>query len=120
MQDRHLDRIEHRRAGRAFGIAHVGVPGLARAPCADRRAVLDDVGDEVDLRAAVDAEAGRVEIELRLAEPAGEGDLLLGRQRLVAEHDHTVLVERRPDCREFVVVQSRADVGSQDLRARGG
>ena len=120
VQDRHLDRIEHGGARRALGVAHVGMPGLARAPRADGRTMLDDVGDEVDLGAAVDAEAGGVEIELRLAEAPGEGDLALGRQRLVAQHDHAVPVERFANDRELVVVQARADVGSGNLRARGG
>ena len=95
---RHLKRIEHARLGRHIEIGHVGVPHrFAVAEAADRRAVHLDIGDDVDLRQALDETAaglldrGPVEI----AKAAAEGDQLLVVERLPAEQQHRMGVPGR-------------------------
>ena len=85
--DRDLARVEERAARRRLGVRHVGVPGAARIGVSDRLAVHDDVGEHEDLGMAGQRELG-ARADLELAEAAREGDLLLGRERLIAEHQH--------------------------------
>ena len=86
---RHLQRVQHRGLRRHVDIGHVGVPHrLAVAEIADRLAVLDHVGDDVELRMllekwlAIGIGPGRIE----LAEVLAEGDQLRVR-KLLAVHD---------------------------------
>ncbi len=91
LRRRHLERMQHGGLGRHVDVGHVGMPhGLAVAEIADRLAVLDDVGDHVELRVllverlAVGVRSGRIE----LAEIPAEGDELRVGERLPVEHDH--------------------------------
>ncbi len=70
--------MQHRRVGRPRRVAHVAVPAPARAAHAERLAVLGDIGKDVELRDAVEAELLAVVVELELAEAPGEGDMVGG------------------------------------------
>ena len=55
-------------------------------------------------------------MDLQGAEPPGERDVVLGRQRLVPEEDHLVVVERPAQLRDDLVSQLRGEVDTRDLR----
>ena len=54
-------------------------------------------------------------MDLQVAEPACEGDVLLRRQRLVPEEDDLVVVERPAQLGDDLVRQLRAEVDARDL-----
>src|SRR5258706_16011415 len=90
---RDLDAIEHvgERDGAAVG--HVGVPVLPGVGEADRLAVLDDVGEDHDLR-----DAGLLErvgdVDLELAELRAEVAQLRSRKLLPRELQYSILAKR--------------------------
>ena len=57
----------------------------------------------------------REHVDLELAEAAAEGDLLRGRQMLIAEYEDRVLVVRLPDLLERQAVQLLRQVRADDL-----
>ena len=113
-------RVEHRPARRPRRVAHVAVPVLAGAADADRPAVLGHVGDDDDLRAAGHAPALAENVEFDLAEAAGEGDLLRGRDSLVAEEDDAMLVIGALDRGEGRIVERPGQIDAADLGAERG
>src|ERR1700731_1410977 len=68
------------------------MPVLAGAAHADRTAVLGGVGNDDDIRAARHGPWSAEDVELDLAKTAGEGNLLWGRDVLIAEEDHAVII----------------------------
>ena len=56
-------------------------------------------------------------MQMDLAPAPGEAQLLLGRQRLVAEEDHAVVEQRCPDLRQHVVRQVLGQVDARHLGA---
>ena len=103
-----FERVEHRPARRPRRVAHVAVPVLAGATDADRPAVLGDVGDHDDLRAARHAPAFAEDVEFDLAEAAGEGNLLRRGDVLVAKEDDAMFVVGPLDRGERRVVDGPA------------
>ncbi|GAB3402944.1 hypothetical protein GCM10027318_11590 [Massilia agilis] len=65
--------------------------------------------------------AGQLELaqhmDLQWAEAAAEGDLLLRRDVLVAEHQHMVVEVGTVDAREFFVGERRVQVQAEHLGA---
>ena len=55
------------------------------------------------------------DVDLQLPEPAAEFDVARARERLAAEHDHDVVVERRLDFAELLLVHVAGEV-ERDLR----
>src|SRR5580700_9309803 len=82
--------------------------------------VLGDVGDDDDLRAAWDAPALAEDVEFNFAEAAGEGDLLLGRDVLVAEEDDAVVVVGTLDGREGCGFERAGEIDAADFGAEDG
>ena len=82
--------MKHCGFGRHVDIRHIGMPyGLAIAEIADRLAVFDDVGDDVDLRVLL---VERLPVGVRprrieLPEVPAEGEKLRVRETLAAEND---------------------------------
>jgi hypothetical protein len=95
------------------------VPEEPGVLAADRAAVLDDVRDHEDLGIARLA-AVLAHVLLERAEAAAERDVLLGRQALVAEEDHLVLVPGRLDGAESFVVQRPRQVHPEYFGAQRG
>ena len=91
------------------------MPGPASIGIADRLAVLDDVGEHQDLAVARQREL-RARADLEVAEPAREGDVLLGGELLVAEHQDRVPVVGVLDLLERAVGES-GDIDAFDFRA---
>ena len=95
---------------------------LAIAEIADRLAVLDDVGDDVELRVlleerlAVGVGPGRIE----LSEISAEGDELRIREVLPMEHDDKPLAPRILDRRDIVARQRLRKIDAADFRAKRG
>ena len=85
---RHLARQQDRADRRLLVVAVVGVPAAADIGCLLR--LLAHLGD---LRIAVDRGEEAVDVDRRQAR--GEGDMLLRRQRLVAEEDDAVSPKAR-------------------------
>ena len=83
-------------------------------------AVLGDVGDHDDLRAARHAPPFAEDVEFDLAEAAGEGDLLRRRDPLAAKEDDTMRVVGPLDRGERGVVQRAGQIDAADLGAEGG
>src|SRR5260370_8370353 len=96
------------------------MPVLAGAAHADRTAVLGHVGYDDDLRAARHAPSFAEDVELDLAKTVGEGDLLRGRDVLIAEEDHAVVIVGPLDRGERLVVDASAQIDTPDLRAERG
>ena len=116
---RYFERVEHARLGRHVEIRHVGVPDrFAVAEAADRLAVHLDVGDDVDLRQALDeAAAGLLDRRpVEIAEAAAEGDQLLVAQRLAADQHHRMLVPGVHQASERRVVEV-PEIDAPHLRA---
>ena len=83
------------------------MPGPAGIRIADRLAVDDDVREDQNLGVTRQGELG-ARADLEVAEPTRKGDLLLGRQFLIVEDQHRVMV--------VGVVDSFEDVVGQRLR----
>jgi hypothetical protein len=90
---RYFERVKHARLGRMLPVGHIGVPhqrGIAET--ADRDAVIDHVGDDIDLRVAVD-ETPAVLLDRRRiegAEAAIEGEQIVA-EALAAKQEHQVI-----------------------------
>jgi len=82
---------------------------VARVAEADRLAVLDDVGDDEDLRMAGELELVQ-HVDLQPAEATAEGDLLRGCDALVAEDQHVVVQVGEVDAAEVALVQRLVEV----------
>ena len=109
---RDLDGMQDGTEGRAGPPRHVGVPAVLVA--ADGRLLFE--ADEFRL-----VGIGRDErMDLELAEPAGEGDVLVRGQRLVPEEEHLELVEALRELVDDRVVERAAEVDAVDLGADGG
>jgi hypothetical protein len=107
---RHLDRVKDRAHRRLFHHRRVGVPILADDVLVTRLAA-----DHDDL--VVQLHAAVVRVDKDLAKAAGEGLVLLRVERLVAEEDHAVLIERGADLRDHGVIEIVGDVHAADLGA---
>ena len=90
---------------------------LAVAQGADRLPVLLDVGDQEDL---LDRPVGlAADVLDRSAEVAGEADLVLFADGLIAEDQHAVVEQRTADLRHGRVFERQPQVQPADLRAQG-
>src|ERR1700745_4222132 len=96
------------------------MPVLAGAAHADRTAVLGHVGYDDDLWAARHAPSFAEDVELDLAKTVGEGDLLRGRDVLIAEEDHAVVIVGPLDRGERLVVDGFGQIDTADLGAERG
>src|ERR1700681_3096892 len=96
------------------------MPVLAGAPHADRTAVLGGVGNDDDLRAARHAPSFAEDVELDLAKTAAEGNLLWGRDVLIVEEDHAVIIVGPLDRGECLVVDGSGQIDTADLGAERG
>ena len=65
--------------------------------CADEALVFDNVGDEIDFWAAVDAKIGCIVVDSAFAEMAAEVNLLGWCDLLSTKNDNTMFVECRFD-----------------------
>ena len=81
--------------------------------------VLDDVGDDEDLR-MIGQQKLLEHVNLQRAETAAEGDLLLGRDALVTEHQQSVIEMGTMDTSEIDVVQRLGQVQTDDFRPQRG
>src|SRR5690606_35790656 len=113
---RNLAGIEERAAAGYLQVAEVRVPEEAGVLRADGPAVLDDVRDDEDLGMARTA-AILPDVMLELAKAAAEGDVLLGRELLVAEEDDLVLVQEIDDLPEYVLRQLAGEVDAEHFGA---
>ena len=90
---------------------------LAVAQGADRLPVLLDVGDQEDL---LDRPVGlAADVLDRSAEVAGEADLVLFADGLIAEDQHAVVEQRTADLRHGRVFERQPQVQPADLGAQG-
>src|SRR5258705_10413860 len=96
------------------------MPVLAGAAHADRTALLGHVGYDDDLWAARHAPSFAEDVELDLAKTVGEGDLLRGRDVLIAEEDHAVVIVGPLDRGERLVVDGFGQIDTADLGAERG
>src|SRR5262245_42208815 len=92
------------------------MPVLAGVAQADRLAVLDDVGEDADLR-AIAIRVAPAHRALNVAETAGEVAQLLRRQALIGKAQHAVLAERAQQRREVTRFQGLRKVHAPDRRA---
>jgi len=99
-------------------VAHIAMPVFAGTTDADRLAILGDVGDYDDLRAAGHAPPFAEDVELDLAKAAGEGNLLGRRDVLAAKEDHAILVVSPLDCGKRGVIMGSGEIDPADLGAR--
>ena len=97
--------VEHGPAWRSSSVAHVAMPILAGATHADRAAVLCCVGNHYNLWAAGHAPPLAKNVEFDLTKAAGEGNLLWGRNSLVAEEDDRVSMKGPLDLAERCLVK---------------
>jgi hypothetical protein len=100
--------VEHARLGRHVEIRHVRVPyRFAVAQAADRFAVHLDVGDDPDLRQALDNIAASIldRRPVEITQPATKCYQLLIAQRLAGEKQHRVVVPSLHDACERDVFQ---------------
>src|SRR5271170_5311443 len=86
------------------------MPILAGAAHADRTTVLSHVGHDDNLRAARHAPSFSKDVELDLAKTAGEGNLLRGRDVLIAEEDHAVIIVGPLDRSKRLVVDGSGQI----------
>ena len=92
---RHFERIENARLWRHLEIRHVSVPhGFAVAEAADRLAVHLDVGNDVNLREALDETAARFLNwrPVEIPQATAEGDQFLITEPLIADQHNRILV----------------------------
>src|SRR5713101_190158 len=93
------------------------MPVLTGAAHADRTAVLGHIGYDDDLRTARHTPSFAEDVELDLAKAAGEGNLLWGRDVLIAEEDHAVIIVGPLDRGECLVVDGSGQIDTADLGA---
>src|SRR5580704_15994771 len=93
------------------------MPVLASAPDTNRPTLLRHIRDHHDLWAIRHAPAFAEDVELNLAEAAGEGDLLLRRDSLLAEEDHAVFIVGPLDRGECLIIKRSRQVDTADLCA---
>ncbi|MOA39018.1 hypothetical protein D3C78_1607640 [compost metagenome] len=93
------------------------MPELAGIPEADRLTVLDDVGDDEDFRMAGEQELLE-HVDLQLAEQSTEGDLLLGRDVLVTEHQQAVVQMRKVEVGEIFRIERAGQIQPDDFRTQ--
>ncbi len=110
----HFERIERARLGWLGQVGHVGVPHrFTRAEAADGDAVLDHVGDHVDLGMTFD-ESASVLLDGRVIEPAeaaAECDQIFVRELLIAkQHDRMVEPRLVDGAKRAVVDAAKIDV----------
>lgn len=84
----------------------------------DRLAVLDDVRDDQHLRMARQLELVQ-HVNLQRTEAAAEGDLLIRRDALIAEHQHVMVQMRTVNALEIVLAQRPAEIEAEHFRADG-
>src|SRR3984893_7265800 len=96
------------------------MPVLAGAAHPDRTAVLGHVGYDDDLRAVRHTPSFAEDVELDLAKTAGEGDVLRGRDVLIAEEDHAVVIVGPLDRGERLVVDGSGQIDTADLGGERG
>jgi hypothetical protein len=96
-------------------VGHVGVPVLPGVGQPDRPAVLDDVGQDVDLRHTRLVKAG--EHVLDRAEAAREVPERGGVEMLRRKPQHAISPEGAQDCREVGVAEWLGDIDPTDRRA---
>src|SRR5436305_1030509 len=86
--------MKYRGLWRDFDISHVCMPdSFAITKIADRLAVLNDIGDDIEFR-MLSVERTAIGIgpwRIQLAKVSAERDKLRIRERLPAEHDHEAL-----------------------------
>src|SRR5690606_17711951 len=116
---RQLPGVEHRAQAGDFLVGQVRVPELAGVAQAGRLTVLDDVGDDEDLRVAGQQELAQ-HVDLQLAEAAAEGDVLFRGQVLVAEDHYAVIQMGAMHTGEIGVVERAGQVDADDLGAEHG
>ena len=80
------------------------MPALASATYANRLAILCDVGHYDDFGTTGNAPSLSEDVEFDLAKTAGEGNLLRGRDLLIAEENHAVIIVSPLDRGERLVV----------------
>ncbi len=118
---RYFQGVEDGGFGRHVDIGHVGVPDrFTRAEIADWPAVLNDVGDDIDLgkflveRLAIGIGAGRIQ----LAEIRAEGEQLRIGEALIARHDHEMAVQRFADGEAIMLAQGLGQIDAAELGAK--
>ncbi|MNC28133.1 hypothetical protein D3C75_763300 [compost metagenome] len=110
--------MQHGAKAGQFLVRQVRVPELAGVTQADVLAVFDDVGNDQDLGVAGEQELLE-HMDLQWAEAAAEGDLLVGADALVAEHQHMVVEVGAMDTGEILGVDWYGQVQADDLGAYG-
>jgi hypothetical protein len=104
--------VEYRRHHR-FGQEHlVGMPAAAEVARIPFR--LDDLGDFGPFR-----QAGDMGMQVNFPEPPREGELLVGRDRLVREEDRAMRQQRLFNLGERGLVQGFRKIDPGNLRAQG-
>lgn len=92
------------------------MPELAGIAETDGLAVLDDVGNDEDLRMPWEQELLQ-HMDLQLTEAPAEGDLLRRGDALLAEHQHMVVQVRPMDTAEVLGGQGQPEVEAEHLGA---
>ena len=95
------------------------MPELAGIAETDGLAVLDDVGNDEDLRMPWEQELLQ-HMDLQLTEAPAEGDLLRRGDALLAEHQHMVVQVRPVDTAEVLGGQGQPEVEAEHLGAECG
>ena len=115
-----FERVERARLGWIGQIRHVGVPHrFTGAEAANGDAVLDHVGDDVDLGTAFN-ESPAVLLDggvIERAEAAAECDQVLVCEMLIAEQDDRVVEPRLVDGGKHALVDA-AEIDAADVRAK--
>ena len=94
------------------------MPKLTGIAQADGLTVLDDVGDDENLR-VIGQQKLLEHVDLQRAETAAEGDLLLGRDALVTEYKQGVIEMGAMDTGEVVITERPGQIQADDLGAHG-
>ncbi|MCY1557084.1 hypothetical protein D9M68_938990 [compost metagenome] len=92
------------------------MPELAGIAQADGLTVRDDVGDDENLR-VIGQQKLFEHVDLQRAETAAEGDLLLGGDALVTEHQQGVIEMGAMDTGEVFIAQRSGQIQADDLGA---
>jgi hypothetical protein len=93
------------------------MPVLAGATDTDWPAVLCCVGNHYNFWAAGHAPALAEDVEFDLTKATGEGDLLWGRNSLVAEEDDGMRIKGPLDLTERRIVKGPGQIDASDLGA---
>ena len=105
---RDLEGVDHGAQRGRVVVGMIGVPLVA-----DVLLLVGFLADLGDLRVTVDGREEPVDVDV--AEAARGGHVLLGREVLIADHDHAALVESRPDAVECLVVDTGREVDAEYL-----